>query len=266
MIEIENFEDISQIRMSREIDDKPVYWVSAYLIDGLLIDTGCLYTADELLEYLEGNNVKLAVNTHFHEDHIGANKLLMEKLGIDIFAHPDSVKRISEKIELYPYQEMVWGYPEPAEVKPVPDEIKTDNYTFQVIETPGHSIGHIALVELSKGWCFSGDIFAREKPKFIRPEEDVSCMIKSMRTLIDQSCARLILLTSVGKIVKDGRKALSDCITYMRELAEKVTALDGNGLTIEEIMDKIFGGEHNFASITNNHYSTYNFVKSLLKV
>lgn len=264
MLEIDNFEGITQIRMSREIDGKPVYWVSAYLVDGLLIDTGCFYTAGELMEFLAGRDVKMAVNTHFHEDHIGANKILMEKLGIDIFAHPDSVKRICKKIELYPYQETVWGYPEPTETKPVPDEIKTDNHTFQVIETPGHSIGHIVLVELSKGWCFSGDIFAREKPKFIRPEEDVSGMIKSMRSLIGLSCERLVLLTSVGKIILDGRKALSDCITYVTDLSEKSGALKASGSTVEDIMDKMFGGEHNFASITNNHYSTYNFVKSLL--
>jgi glyoxylase-like metal-dependent hydrolase (beta-lactamase superfamily II) len=264
MIEIDNFEEITQIRMSREIEGKPVYWVSAYIVDGLLIDTGCSYTADELLEYLEDKGVKLAVNTHFHEDHIGANKILMVSLGIDIFAHPDSVKRISEKIKLYPYQETVWGYPEPTTVKPVPDKIKTDNYAFQVIETPGHSIGHIALVELSKGWCFSGDIFSRENLKFIRPEEDVSLMIKSMRSLIDLPCERLVLLTSVGKIVKDGRKALSACIDYLSVLASRVKTLEKNGLGIRQIIDEVFGGEHNFSAITNNQYSTYNFVKSLL--
>ena len=264
MIETDNFEEVTQIRMSREIEGKPVYWVSAYLVDGLLIDTGCSYTADELIEFLDDKKVDLAVNTHFHEDHTGANKVLMDKLGIDIFAHPDSVKRISEKIELYPYQETVWGYPEPTVVKPVPDEIKTDNYTFQVIETPGHSIGHIALVELSKGWCFSGDIYARENLKFIRPEEDVSSMIKSMRSLIGLPCERLVLLTSVGKIVEDGRKALSACIDNLSGLAARVNTLEKNGFGIGQIMDEVFGGEHNFSAITNNQYSTYNFVKSLL--
>jgi hypothetical protein len=40
MIETASFEEVTQIRMSREIGGKPVYWVSAYLVDGLLIDTG----------------------------------------------------------------------------------------------------------------------------------------------------------------------------------------------------------------------------------
>jgi endoribonuclease LACTB2 len=264
MIETNRFEEVMQIRMSREIDGKPVYWVSAYLVDGLLIDTGCSYTVNELFEYLHDKKVDLAVNTHFHEDHIGANRVLMEKMGIDIFAHHDSAKRISHKIDLYPYQETVWGYPEPTIVKPAPSIIKTADYSFQVVETPGHSVGHIALVELSKGWCFSGDIFSRENIKFIRSEEDVGSMIKSMRSLIGLPCERLVLLTSVGKIVLDGRKALSDCINYMIDLAEKAAALKTNGSTDEEIINKMFGGEHNFAVITNNHYSTYNFVKSLL--
>lgn len=70
MIEIGAFEEITQIRMSREIGGKPVYWVAAYLVDGLLIDTGCSYTAREL----------------------------------------------------------VWGYPEPTEVLPIPPVVRTDGH------------------------------------------------------------------------------------------------------------------------------------------
>ena len=33
MIETTRFEDVTQIRMSREIGGVPVYWVSSYLID-----------------------------------------------------------------------------------------------------------------------------------------------------------------------------------------------------------------------------------------
>ncbi len=40
MIETARYEDVTQIRMSREMGGVPVYWVSSYLVDGLLIDTG----------------------------------------------------------------------------------------------------------------------------------------------------------------------------------------------------------------------------------
>jgi len=49
MIETTVFEGITQIRMSREIGGNPVYWVAAYLVDGLLVDTGCSYTAENLV-------------------------------------------------------------------------------------------------------------------------------------------------------------------------------------------------------------------------
>jgi glyoxylase-like metal-dependent hydrolase (beta-lactamase superfamily II) len=87
MLEIRQFEDVTQIRMSREVDVKPLYWVAAYLVDGLLIDTGCSFTAGELVDYLEKCPPDLAVNTHYHEDHIGANRRIQMRFGINIYTH-----------------------------------------------------------------------------------------------------------------------------------------------------------------------------------
>ena len=184
MIEVNLFEDITQIRMSRVIDGVPLYWVAAYLVDGLLIDTGCDYTAEELVSYLEDRRSNIVVNTHFHEDHIGCNHLIQKRFDVDIYAHVDSVPLIGWKALLYPYQETVWGSPMPTRVQPMPERIRTENCTFEVIETPGHSAGHVALLEKEKGWCFSGDIFSRENLKFIRPEEDMPETVRSMKRLL----------------------------------------------------------------------------------
>ncbi|MHA1362383.1 MAG: hypothetical protein ACTSP1_07580 [Candidatus Freyarchaeota archaeon] len=54
MIEVNCFGEVTQIKMSREVDGRPVYWTSAFLVDGLLIDTGPTLTAEELVEFLEG--------------------------------------------------------------------------------------------------------------------------------------------------------------------------------------------------------------------
>src|SRR5271157_3285449 len=180
MIETQDYEGVTQIRMSREMDGKPVYWVAAYLIDGMLVDTGCSYTSSELVAFLEEKDLRLVVNTHYHEDHMGGNHDIMSRYGVDIYAHTDSIPLISKRFDLYPYQEIAWGYPVPTMVKLVLPIIKTDNYEFKVIETPGHCKGHICLVESSKGWCFTGDLFARETPKFIRPEENIGEIVHSM--------------------------------------------------------------------------------------
>ncbi len=265
MLETAQFEGVSQIRMSRELDGRAVYWVAAYLVDGLLIDTGCSHTSTELAAFLEGKGLSRAVNTHYHEDHMGGNHDLMTRFGVDIYAHPESIPLIANRFDLYPYQEIAWGYPVPTAVKPLPEELKTNRYSFRIVDTPGHCAGHICLFEPEKGWCFTGDLFARETPKFIRPEENIGEIIESMEKVIALPAERLVLFTAVGKIVEDGRRALGQCIDYFTDLAAKVRGLHQAGLTIEEILKREFGGEHTFAQFTNNQFSTYNLVRSLLE-
>jgi len=266
VIEIQTFEEITQIRMSRELGGNPLYWVAAYLVGGLLIDTGCSYTVTELVSYLEKHPPKLAVNTHYHEDHIAANRLIQERFGIKIYAHRDSIPLIGRPASLFPYQELVWGYPDPSEVLPIPPVIQTDHFTFEVIESPGHSADHIVLIERSKGWCFSGDIFAGEDLKFIRPEEDIGTTVVSQEKLANLDMQRLVLFTSSGRIVEDGRKALGVCVRNVRDLSRKAKDLQGQGRTVGDIMNALFGGEHPRAQMTNGQFTTENLVRSVLKM
>ena len=266
MLETTTFEGITQIRMSREIGGKPVYWVAAYLVDGLLIDTGCSYTAGELASFLDSSPIHQIVNTHFHEDHVGGNRLLQTKFGVTIYAPADSVPLIGRAARLFPYQEMVWGTPEPTGVQPLPAVIRTRCHTFTVIDTPGHSAGHASLVEMDRGWCFSGDIFAREQMKFIRPEEDMGETVASLRKLIALPCDRLILFTSVGRIVEEGRQAIESCIRYLEDLSARAKALESEGLGVAAIVQRLFGGEHGFAQLTNGQYTTENLIRSVLKM
>ena len=54
-----------------------------------MVDTGCAHTHKELLKALEGRPVERIVNTHTHEDHIGANGALQwQNPRLDILAHP----------------------------------------------------------------------------------------------------------------------------------------------------------------------------------
>jgi hydroxyacylglutathione hydrolase len=264
VIEYKCFEDITQIRMSRELDGKPLYWVAAYLVDGLLVDTGCHYTAQELTASLEGRPPRMVVNTHFHEDHIGGNALLQERYGVDVFAPKESVPLIARKAVLFPYQEMVWGYPVPTQVRPIPEVVETDHYTFVVVNTPGHSLGHVVLLEKDRGWCFSGDIFARDQPKFIRPEEDMGETVASMKKILAMTGPHLILFTATGRIIEDGRQALEDCVFYLENLAAKAKSLEAAGLTVQAIMQDLFGGEHAFAQFTDGQFTTENLVRSVL--
>ncbi len=265
MIEINHFEEVTQIKMSQTMNGQPLYWAAAYLVDGLLIDTGPKHTAEELVEFLKGENVKFAVNTHHHEDHIGANHLLQQRLGIEIFAHPEAIPLINQVPKLLPYQETVWGYPEPTQVSHLPENIETDHFHFEILETPGHSVGHIALLEPKKGWCFSGDLFVTEKPKAFRPHEDIAETIKSMKKLVELQTDRLVLFTALGRIVQDGRKALETCIEYLQDLSQKTKYLAKKGLSITAIREELIGEDTSLAPLTDGDFSAENLIKSILR-
>ncbi len=265
MIEVNRFEEVTQIKMSREVGGTPLYWVAAYFVDGLLIDTGCKYTAEELVAFLEGQDLRLAVNTHYHEDHIAANYLLKQKFGIRIFAPRESVPLINQVPRLYPYQEMVWGYPEPTGVDCLSPKIETEHFCFDVVDTPGHCKGHVALVEPGKGWCFSGDLFISPRPKVVRPEEDIGEITRSMEKLAALPTERLILFTAMGNIVPEGRSALQECIEYFRDLSKKAKRLEKEGLSAARIRDEIFGRESHLAAPTDGQFSSENLVRSALR-
>jgi len=266
MLDFDHFEDVVQIKMSVEMNGQPLYWVAAYLVDGLLVDTGCAHTCDEFVNYLKDQHIETVVNTHYHEDHVAANKRLQQTRTLNIFAHPESVPLINTVLPLLSYQELVWGYPEPSEVLPLGSQIASKHYKFEVIETPGHCDGHVALVELSKGWCFSGDLFSSENLKVIRPAENIAQIVSSMKILLNIDTPRLVLFTSLGRIIPEGRHALNNCVSYLKEKSYDARQLQKKGYDVEAIMHNLFGGESSLAALTDNQFSSINLVRSLLQM
>jgi len=273
MLEVTQFGDITRLRMGREVgNNTPLlegqqvyYWTAAYLVDGLLIDTGCSYTVEELAQFLEGEHLKFAINTHFHEDHIAANSVLQKKFGLKIYASRESIPLIKKMPKLPQYQEIVWGYPVPTEVDLIPRRLETEHYSFDVIDTPGHCEGHVALIERTEGWCFSGDLYVSPEPKAIWSGEDMAEVTRSMKKLIEYPTDKLTLFTSLGLVVPDGREALQACVRFLEESARRAKELARQGLSIAAIRDELFGRESILASVTEGDVSAENMVRALLR-
>ncbi len=268
MLEVTRFGPVTQFKMATLMEGFTPYWVAAYLVDGLLVDTGCAHTAAEFMKALEaevrgGQRVEQVVNTHHHEDHVGANRLVQERFGARIFAHPASVPLIARRPELQFYREAVWGCPEPSNVLPLGGSVRTAHLLFEVVETPGHSDGHVALVEKEKGWCFSGDLYVGPRVRAIRPDEDVAEVIRSLERL-SGAASRLTLYTGTGRVVEDGRRALVECSVYLRELWRRAHDLHRQGRSVPAIRDELLGRESVLAGLTDGHFSADNLVRGLL--
>lgn len=264
MIETCSYGDVLQLRMSQVLNGQPLYWVAAYLVDGLLIDSGCQHTSEELTDYLSAYPLEQIVNTHYHEDHIGANARLYRQRQLPIYAHRDSIPLMKQTPVLFPYQELVWGYPEMSEAQELGATISTPRCTFEVLHTPGHCPGHVVLLEKEQGWCFSGDLFVSERPKVLRPEENVYQIMQSLQLLLDNIGPDFTLFTSIGLVLENGGEAVRNLLSYLEKTAAQIHDYLKQGYEIEVIRRDLFGGESRMAAVTNGQFSVDNLINSVL--
>lgn len=263
MIEVKQHGEVMQIRMSRYDSFPAGTWVNAFLVDGLLVDTGPAHTAEELTSLLSDKPLKKAVNTHSHEDHISANKFLQEAYQIDIFASPLAVEKINRPARLYPYQEEVWGYPVPSQVQSLGKYLETEHYRFDVLPTPGHDRDHICLFEKENGWLFTGDLYVTTAPVVCRPNDDMRQIIADLKMI--RALNPQIVFPAPTHIVLAPCEKLDRLIGYLQELEIQIGSLYSQGLSVEQIKQRIFPVDGIIEEATQHQFSSLNMVKSFLK-
>jgi len=265
MIQVEQIGNIRKYKLARSIAGHSLYFTAAYYVDGLMVDTGCLFTVPELVASLNGLPVERIVNTHSHEDHVAGNCALHEKFGAEILAHPEALPYLAEpkRRRLRPYQLVMWGYPTPSTGKPIGDFVETANHRFQVIRTPGHSSDHICLYEPQEGWLFTGDAYVGGRDRALRLDYDVWKIIASLKKLA--SLDAKILFPGSGTIRQDPREELIDKIRYLEEMGQQVLNLHQKGWSRRAIRRRLFGPEMPIAYFTLGHFSGNNLVRSYIE-
>lgn len=260
MFEVKRDKEITQIMMGSDINGQVLYSVAAYLVDGLLIDTGCHNTRWELVDYLSNHQVSTAVNTHHHLDHIGGNKLIKERLRLPIFAPQESLPLIARNQAIFSYQEELWGRAEPCLVEALGDTVHTNRYTFEVVRTGGHSRDHVVFFLKERGWLFTGDEFLAEKPNTAVVNEDNRRALRASKQMA--ALEPELLITASGMIFRNGSDVLKRHIAYFEEIKEQVHTLKKTGLSPKEIVSKLFGGEAPLKEFTRGRFCRENFVNS----
>jgi len=149
-------------------------FVYSYLIAGetiTLIDTGVAGCERTIFDYIRSigrdpNEISLIILTHSHPDHIGAARAIRDATGCTVAAHAaerawiEDVGRQNRERPVPGFDTLVGG-PVPLDFELEDgctiDTDGTAEYEVQVIHTPGHSAGSIALFMLGEGALFSGD-------------------------------------------------------------------------------------------------------------
>lgn len=268
MIKITNFGEIVRFDISRSFFGRTLYWTAAYLVDGMMIDTGCSHTADELVGIIDGQKVNLIINTHSHEDHIGGNAALQGSIpGVATHAHPDAIAYIKNPANIRPFQiyrRIVWGRPQRSSVQPIDNGsmIATHNYQFQVIFTPGHTADHICLYEPEREWIFTGDLYVGGKDRTLRSGCNIWQIIESLKKIA--SLPMKGMYPGSARVRNQPAELLNKKIDYLERTGERVIDLAMRGYEVPEIARELFGDPMWIEYITGGHLSRRNLVSSYL--
>jgi len=141
--------------------------INCYLVresDGFtLIDTGMGGSADTILEAARSNGgeIRRIILTHAHMDHVGSLDALVEKLpDAEFIAGEREARFLAGDKALLPDEPK--DKPRGGYVQPKAQPTRTVNdsdmiESLQVIASPGHTPGHIALYDTRDGSLIAGD-------------------------------------------------------------------------------------------------------------
>jgi endoribonuclease LACTB2 len=233
-----------------------------YSVGGLLIDTGPKKARREITEFAEHVKPKMIVLTHAHEDHSGNANFLSERLGIPVMMS-EATAQIMKKSQPIPfYRRLVWGHRERVKLSHLVNELQTEMGTFEVVPTPGHTKDHIVLVNETKEWLFSGDLYLNRRLHYGLREESIPDMMRSIDHVLDYSFDTLFC--GHAGIVIDGREALKQKAYFLQKLTEDTWKLAQKGLPDKHIARKLLPRHPAIESFSFGEMSAIHLIQSIL--
>lgn len=161
-----------------------------YVIDDeIVVDSGTGEFFTDIKSYIQKNHdtsrMKMIINTHCHYDHSGGDKKLRDWLNASISIHEKDKRALETGRGIA--ANLFNIVPKIVTVdKALRNgmKIKTKNYSFEVIHTPGHTPGSICLYEREHKILISGDtLFENGVGRFDLPGGDGAELKKSLEKL-----------------------------------------------------------------------------------
>jgi len=248
---------VERIRLSRWVGRTVGYDVSAYLLDGVLVDSGFPHAREEMLQVVAAAKPRGAVITHWHEDHAGSVPALAAA-GMPIAMHPECERLLRERPSIRLYRRVVWG----RTPRLVSEVTPFDPAPLVIIETPGHSSDHRVVWDATRGIVVSGDLFLGVKVRVAHEHESPRALVASLRAIA--ALEPRLLLDAHRGVVRDAAAQLRAKIAWTEETIGAIEALDAKGVGVREIVKRLFGGESFVGFVSFGEYARVAFVRAVL--
>lgn len=139
--------------------------INCYIADGILFDSGIQCGYKKIRKAFDKNPIHTHVLTHAHADHQGCSARICSELNVPLLCHKEEVQKAETGFVVADYpspsgmiaklQQKYWagaGYPV-TQILQNGDVIGD----FEVIETPGHTAGHLSFYRERDGTLIIGD-------------------------------------------------------------------------------------------------------------
>ena len=139
------------------------------------------------------------------------------------------------------------------------ESIRVGGRVFEIIETPGHTPGHVCLLERATGILFSGDALlprGHGNPhvtvRAFTPPDPLSDYVAGIERLRAEGAAITVCLPGHGPVVDDPRALIEDHLGYAEaKLRPAEAALDETPRTAFDVVSRMpwRGGAARFADL-----------------
>ncbi|HEX2071402.1 MAG TPA: MBL fold metallo-hydrolase [Thermoleophilaceae bacterium] len=139
-----------------QLDGVPRDAVNVYVVGDVLIDAGTALDRRRILRQLEGRTVAAHALTHAHPDHYGSSHAVCERLGVPLWCGAADVEAVESGTTF-----AGGGLKLPAaRAHPVARALREGDEIagFTVLDTPGHSPGHLSYWRESDRTLLCGDV------------------------------------------------------------------------------------------------------------
>lgn len=175
-----------------------------------------------------GRNLLGIFLTHHHMDHVGGAEFFSTHLGIPLFAHAETAKRLPGiAIQQIIDETHVFDLGGPIPMR------------WRVLHTPGHAPGHLCLHDEEAGTIIVGDMVASEGTILIEPRDgDMQRYLQELDRLANLSAQ--VALPAHGEPIDTPTNLFRYYIKHRLAREEKVLAAvrasAENGSTIEKLV------------------------------
>lgn len=139
--------------------------INCYLAEGFLVDAGIQNSAEKIIKNISDQGVHAHVLTHAHADHQGSTSPVCKTLNIPLICSEkekpqaesgDATREYRSKSNLIVrFQKKYWAGDGHQVSRTIKENDRLGN--FIVVETPGHSSGHVSFFRESDGVLIVGD-------------------------------------------------------------------------------------------------------------